>query len=827
MREPYSDGLRRILIFSAVLVASGIAVFAVIPQKGAAITPIVISDPLMWAVLVLGFALAELMVFHIELRRDAITLSLSEVPLAFALLYVAPWAVVAARLLGTILGKASTVRGAPHKFAFNMALVFFETAAVIALLRVMTGVEMWSASLGWIAFMVALAVPNIVSAGMVAVAISLFEGGNGLTHLKSLHLQLYYPVTASIAVLAVLPSVLDPALGWLPAVPIAATWILLRSHGNLTQRHRDLMPVSGFAETLNSSPHLEEVLAVAAEHARALLRADLAFLAVRRWDNTLAVHVAAVEGDGAPEDLLASCDWDRVIDAALPSIVLKGSVADLPVPLQVLRDHHAMIIPLRSRDNAHGLLVVVDRSGVGSRFVEADFARGEAIAHQLTAAISNGGLHQQISHQASHDRSTGLSNRHHFEEIVDSELRSGDRLALMVVQLGQVKDVQDTLGTVAADRLLSSVADRVISVIGEAPIARIESNLLAIALPGLNRDEAASVRTELQGVTREPFELDGLHLVMSPTFGTALAPVHGSSATDLIRRAVVAVEAARADHRPHRMYSTDIDHHSEEQLELLADLRKALECGAVDVHFQPQLNIATGNIDSAEALIRWTHPERGLIPPDEFIPAVEQSTLIGEVTDYVLGKVLSAIESLDAEHPGFSIALNVSAADLLDDQLPNRVANALAASSVEPAQVVLEITETSLIRDGVTTRATLDRLQRLGVKTSVDDFGTGYASLVYLRELATHEVKLDKRFVNGVLFDDDDAHIVKAMIDLAHDLGLRVVAEGVENDQMLHWLRSAGCDVAQGFGISRPLGLEQFQRWLEKHRHSETPALAL
>jgi EAL domain-containing protein (putative c-di-GMP-specific phosphodiesterase class I) len=303
------------------------------------------------------------------------------------------------------------------------------------------------------------------------------------------------------------------------------------------------------------------------------------------------------------------------------------------------------------------------------------------------------------------------------------------------------------------------------------------------------------------------------------SIGVAPATGEVSDAGSLLRQADIAMYTAKSRHSGFEIYSQDIDRRTPARLSMLGDLRNALARVELQVFLQPKLDLASGTVVGVEALARWLHPRRGWVAPEDFVPVAEETGLIKQLTDQVLEASTGQLQQLRAAGHHLSLAVNLSTHDLLDELLPDRVMRHLDRHDVDPALLTLEITESSLLIDAPRARTTIERLNQHGIRLSVDDFGTGYSSLSYLRQLPVSELKIDRSFVAKVLFDEQDEVIVRSIIDLGHNLGMQVVAEGVETDEVLNRLKSFDCDVAQGFGICRPVPLDSFMAWLSSTQH--------
>ncbi len=443
-----------------------------------------------------------------------------------------------------------------------------------------------------------------------------------------------------------------------------------------------------------------------------------------------------------------------------------------------------------------------------------------AIHRGGTAAIAK-------EHQAVHDALTGLPNRVLFRERVEEAIR-GESCTVMLMDLNHFKEINDTLGHHQGDRLLQEVGARLRATLRDGDtVARLGGDEFGILLHGaVGQGHAAAVAESLLARLREPFLVDGTSLQVGGSIGLARHPEHGSDVETLIQRADIAMYAAKGASSGHATFEPSQDHHSPRRLALAADLRGAIERGELVLAFQPKAELRTGRIVGVEALARWEHPELGTVDPVEFIPIAEQTGLIIALTTSALGTALERVAAWRALGHDLTIAVNLSARSFLDARLAEEIPQLLARHAVPPACLELEITESMLMHDPERARETLDRLAAVGVGLSVDDFGTGYSSLAHLKRLPVDTIKIDKSFVLDMDEDEADEAIVRSTIELAHNLGLRVVAEGVESAAT--WLRLAalGCDLAQGFHLARPLPADAVLALLESERRTRVRLVA-
>jgi diguanylate cyclase (GGDEF)-like protein/PAS domain S-box-containing protein len=426
---------------------------------------------------------------------------------------------------------------------------------------------------------------------------------------------------------------------------------------------------------------------------------------------------------------------------------------------------------------------------------------------------------ESLQHQALHDGLTGLANRTLFGELVLKALASAKRAdeprAVLVVDLDGFKQVNDTFGHAQGDALLKQVGDRLVVALREVDtIARLGGDEFAV-LPGQTTDlaAAAEVAWKIQQTCADGFDFDGEMVYVSASVGIAMFPEHGRSAEELLRRADVAMYIAKRTGSGHAVVDAAQEEATAKQLALLVDLRQCISKEELILHYQPKIDLETHEVAGVEALVRWRHPARGLLMPGNFMPEVESTELIGPVTKWVLNEALRQQHAWRAEGIDLTVAVNISGRSLGPrSSLPDAVRQLTEAWDTPPGRLILELTESALIE--ASAPEILGRLHGMGETLSIDDFGTGYSSLAYLQRLPVDELKIDKSFVTGLSTAGDDAVIVRSTIDLAHNLGLTVVAEGVEDEGAKEMLIDYGCDRAQGYFFARPCPADEFLAWL-------------
>ncbi len=429
-----------------------------------------------------------------------------------------------------------------------------------------------------------------------------------------------------------------------------------------------------------------------------------------------------------------------------------------------------------------------------------------------------------LKYQATHDVLTDLPNRTLLHDRLSNAIASGRRenkpLALMLMDLDRFKEINDTLGHHHGDLLLKQIGPRVKGVLRESDtVARLGGDEFAVLLPGAGTLEYVTVLVrKILRVLEQPFVLGELALDVGASVGIALCPDHGEDADLLIQRADVAMYLAKQTGSGYALYALEHDQHSPRRLGLMGELRHAIDNGQLFLLYQPKVDLRGGRVTGVEALVRWRHPELGIVPPDQFITLAEQTGLIKPLALWVLDAALRQYRAWDRAGLRLSLAVNLSARNLHDPQLPDQVRGILRTHRVSAGRLKVEITESFIMADPARAMEVLTRLSRMGVTLSIDDFGTGYSSLGYLKKLPVDEIKIDKSFVRDMGVDEDGEVIVRSTIELAHNLGLKVVAEGVENQGTLDRLVALGCDAAQGYHISPPIPARDLLRWLGECR---------
>ncbi|MBA3280670.1 MAG: EAL domain-containing protein [Acidimicrobiia bacterium] len=551
------------------------------------------------------------------------------------------------------------------------------------------------------------------------------------------------------------------------------------------------------------------------QYADMVERIDLPLL-VLRLDDTEPGVLRMVAANGAAEALVnrnLSGSIGGTLEEAFP--VLAGTRLSTRLAVVVERNVALCIDDL-----------IVAPPGVAARVVtlRAFPLSGRSVGVSLQDVTDAVTASEALRRQALYDDLTGLPNR----RLLDNELHravsetptTGEAIALLLMDLDQFKEVNDALGHQVGDKLLREIGSRLADAFDDALVARLGGDEFAIVLVGhIDEDHARGVAESIRTLLAEPFLIDDVRLQTNASIGIALFPSQAQDVDTLVQRADVAMYLAKRSGAGVAVYAVENDRSSIERLTLIGELPDAIAEGQLVLHFQPCIDLRTDRPVRAEALVRWNHPRLGLIGPEHFVELAELSGAIQPLTRWVIGEGLRAVSAWKAAGHHLGLAVNLSVRNLYDPDLVTYLAEQLAESQLAPQDLMLELTETALMDDPGLAREVFTALRDLGVSTAIDDFGTGYSSLTFLRDLPLEEIKVDRTFVSEMHRRSDEFTIVRSMIDLGHNLGLEVVAEGVEHVDDLRLLRRLGCDLAQGFHLSPPLPLPLLLSWLPR-RHA-------
>jgi diguanylate cyclase (GGDEF)-like protein len=521
------------------------------------------------------------------------------------------------------------------------------------------------------------------------------------------------------------------------------------------------------------------------------------------------------DGPGDPDDLFRR----RALTATDGPLLVSASRAGAAEAAALSRRGVSDLLgaPVTTAAGEPGYLEVCDRRSDVVSFADSDRAALDSMLTHVNAAIRQQQLLTQIRYDADHDRLTGLPNRQRLaaelQDVLSTD-QGGARAGLILAALGTYTEVTDTLGHAASDELLLVTAGLLREhAPAQALLARMEGDQFAVLLPGLSLAATERAARRLREAAATRVRVAGLDLEVTLTIGVAAAPVHGTDAGMLMQRADVALLAA-AGSGGVASYHPVLDQQSLRRLQLGTELEQAMADGQISAVFQPIIDAQSSDIVAVETLVRWAHPRYGSIPPEDFIHLAEQIGRIGPLTDHVLDLALARCRRWLDDGIALSVAVNLSVHCLTEPDLVARIRRALQRHGVPGELLTLELTEGSVVDDSVRESNVLAHLHGLGLRLSMDDFGTGYSSLSQLRQLPIDEVKIDKSFVLGMSTSQGESSIARSIIELAHNLGLRVVAEGVEDELTRNLLTEMGCDKLQGFLVSRPLADDRLESWL-------------
>jgi diguanylate cyclase (GGDEF)-like protein len=785
-----------------------------------------------WWQLAPVFVLASAFVFHVEINSEAYTFSVSEVPLILALFFTAPRELIIARLLGEAAVLVLYERQAPTKLVFNLSVFFAESTLALTVFGALAGASGPLDPRAWLAGWAAVAAASILSTGSVWVVIRL-HGGRADAGRLLLAAGVTTTCNASLAAVAAVLTVSEPA-ALVPLILIATVVIAAyRGYSRLTKRYDGLQLLYQFTSITSGAHRPAETLQNVLAEAGRLLRAERALIALYAAGEEapwlVVDHPEPADGHSSRSTLPAALR-DLVIDQGGP-LTIPSTTRD-PGRQHILAELDAkdcLVAPLVTGGQVTGLIVVTDRLGQVSTFDDEDARLFATLAAQAAIALENGHLierlHEQVQareHEALHDSLTGLPNRTLLGRTLDTALDDERPVGVLLMDLDGFKEINDTLGHQTGDQVLCEVATRLsAAVAGQGLVARLGGDEFAVVLPLLTgTGQAVELAHRVKSAIRQPIDLSTLTLEVGVSIGVATHPEHGADPTTLLQRADIAMYSAKRERVGVVVYDPSIDGNSERRLRIAVELRAALHARELEVHYQPVARAVDGHVVGAEALARWRHPELGVIGPDEFIPIAEHTRLIHQLTLYVLDQALAQVRTWNAAGLDLWVAVNLSVHVLRDSDWPAKVTRLLAKHSVPAHQLTFEITESATLADPDHVIRMLNQIAATGISFAIDDFGTGYSSLAYLQRLPVEKIKIDKSFVIPMATDPAAATIVRSVIDMARNLDMTVVAEGVEDQRTLDHLTSIDCHYVQGYYLSKPIPGIELTEWLT-HRKSQ------
>ncbi|TCP53167.1 diguanylate cyclase/phosphodiesterase [Tamaricihabitans halophyticus] len=797
-------------------------------------------SPHLWWVgllLALGFLLAEQLAINVDVRSGlSWTISFTEIPLVIGL-FVAPFEVTLLAHLVAGIGVL-LLRKVSGRVLCNAGVLTLEVVTAYAAAAGL-GLLLGAHGLAYVAVLVGAILAPVVSTALAWAAVWVFKRQMRLdTGMRLMARILVVGLVNAAVGLICYQAVVYVPWGW-PVVLVALGGLgaMYTAYAGLLREQRDLealsdvsLLVARFGQHAAGS-RANEGFDGDAEQWRGTVERIKDQLAARRV--VLRMRVDPQEpmrtllvGDELPGGVFGDADEGGKNDPLtwLPGSQVRHFRAGGPGPevqraLRARDAREALVVPLRSASQLLGVLEVHDRLSHWRGFGKADVQLIGTMASHLAMALDNRRLLATLRHDAYHDPLTGLLNRPGFRQASAEPVRVRPESVVLRIDLEVLSTVSEALGYAWGDRLVVVAGRRVREVLGpEVLLARLEGNSFAALLTDTSSEQAQRIGERLRQELSRPYAVDRLTVEANAVVGYVSATGEDGASIDvdaLLQRADVAVRAARGGTDPVRGYVPSMGQIFLRRFQLVTQFRHALETGQVAVHYQPKVSLPQRNVLGVEALVRWQHPEFGALDPDEFVPAVEAAGLIDVLTDFVLDQALRRVRKWLDGGLRISASVNISVRSLVDEGFPDRVIEALRRVDVPVELLTFELTESGVMADPQRAMPILRRLHALGVELAVDDFGTGYSSLAYLRQLPVDEVKIDKSFVLGMGTDLGDLAVVRSIVELGHSLGLRVVAEGVEEDVARDQLSAMGCDVAQGYLISRPLSEDRLEAWLQ------------
>lgn len=623
--------------------------------------------------------------------------------------------------------------------------------------------------------------------------------------------------------------VLVPVLAPLPIAWVAMGFIiddgLARDMQGLTSLQVTFLaehPTLGWTISASTLPDAErEALTARPDQ---VLQARLANLVINIGEQQYLTRPLTLSAVGSPP--VVAVLQQSLKTALEPYTELQGTLFDLALASVLVSLFGSIVIGRSVARPINRLATIARRIRDGDYSERAEIRQHDEIGelassfNHMRDAISS--REEKILRLAYQDTLTSLPNRALFNDRLDQAIRAARRdctpLTIMTMDLDRFRHVNDTLGHPVGDRVLQAVGARLGALLRESDtIARLGGDEFAVILPGAGIEQARGVAGKILDALDHQIIVDGQPLDVRISIGIAGCPEHGEDPYTLLRHADVAMYVAKRGHHGLTVFEKHFHQPREDYLTLLGELRRAVDENELTLYFQPKVDLRSGVTRQAEALVRWIHPQRGFVPPGEFIPFAEQTGYLREMTRWIIRRAIRQCGEWQARGLELTVAVNIGARDLLDPDLPGLVAGELRQHGLDARWLGIEITESGVMEDPARSLDTLRRLDALGVKLAIDDYGTGYSSLSYVRQLPVKELKIDQSFVRNLATDSGDAAIVKSTIELGHNMGLQVVAEGVEDLTTWHQLQQMGCDYAQGYCMSKPLPADAFEQWLAAH----------
>ncbi|WP_026185687.1 putative bifunctional diguanylate cyclase/phosphodiesterase [Salinispora pacifica] len=771
-------------------------------------------------------------VLQIVVRREALEVVVTEIPLVLAFYYLPPFTVVVLIVLSTLVGLLWRRLGAV-KVWFNVACKGAAASLGGVVLVGLSGVD----GVGprtWAVLFAAVTVNSVVSLIAISGVVSLLHGwqaGWELFRRSPVPLVVNsINVAISLILLLALESTWWSVL--LIAVLAVAMVVVYRSYAQFLRQHRTLSSMYELTRAMTEGGREGAVADQLLGRIRALMQAEYATLWLPAQGRFPEVLLSARMGDRGLLDVAPTpADLREQVRESGLTLAVGRALPDSADAWGDLVGHgvkDVIVVPLRSGPAVIGTLEVVNRLSEGGRFTPDDVPVFETVAAHTAVALENSRLVDRLRHDAYHDTLTKLPNRRRVTEALDEAVKiraPGEVVALLLFSVDRLREVNESLGRAAGDKVLVQVAARLRSCApSSALVGRVGGDAFLVTLRLAGSTAALELAARMREQIRAVVTFDGLTLDVDTAVGVAVHPEHGEGSAALLQRVDLAVRAAQSAPGNVQLFHPALESRSLRRLGLAGDLRRALANGELEVYFQPKVTLPDRRLVGVECLARWEDRAHGAVSPEDFVAVAEYTGQLGRLTEFVLREGLRLSRDwAPGGHP-LSVAVNLSPRTLTDQHFPERVRELLGEYGVPPQRLTLEIRESGVLDGTDRPIPTLRRLRDLGVRLSVDDFGTGNSSLAHLRRLPVHEVKVDHRFVQGMATDPGDLAIVNAVVTLSQQFGLAVVAEGVESELTLELLQDIGCEYGQGFLFSRPLPYERLEAWFGAQLESGTAA---
>lgn len=797
------------------------------------------------------FVLGELVPIDLELHRETFTIPFTAIPFVVGLIYLPPIVLVITRIVATVIALGVIRRLPLVKLVSNLSGQLLAVAIATTLISMVDRAELLGPQM-WSVIIIAVIAADLVDSLALATAISLYQGSFERSLPRSMWLGVVSTV-ADVAVAVVVVTLLSEhkPVALLMIAIAGFLMALSRSHSRMSSRYRNYELLYGFTQSLGEAIFAGDVLTNVVTESAEILHAEQSWLIEVGPDGTWRIELSNNHIERRPAEPVDH--W--IVEAVGPRLggILLSGGEPLPDDGTVLpRD--TLIARLLQDGDTRFLLCVADRRGSGRKFDDSDVAMIETLANQAGITLQNARLLDRLREEsgvneylATHDSLTGLANRARFHQMVGRSLGDDDCAAVLLIDLDRFKEVNDTLGHHYGDLLLIEVGKRLADALGgthhlhgqqdnnfgsrlaeilggDHHLSRLGGDEFAVMLSRrhLGSMSPATMASQIRSTLERPFELSQVEVDVGASIGISTPESPSDNVAMLLRMADVAMYSAKERRIGVVQYEPGLDHHTQQQLAMVPRFRAALEHGDLRLEYQPKIDLNTQVVTGVEALVRWPVPGRGFIPPDEFIPIAEHTGLIHSLTAFVLGEAIQQCSRWQAEGRQLNVAVNLSPRNLLEPGLVKEIAELLTRHEIRRWSLRVEVTESTIMTDPELAIDVLTQLREMGVGISIDDFGTGYSSLAYLTRLPADELKIDRSFVLARDNDPASDTVIRAVIDLAANLGLQVVAEGVETQKDADDLRAMGCTTAQGYHFGRSMRPDVFATWLNDFERSRS-----